>query len=194
MKFWTVSLTVGICLMLASGLLMAQAGGDVRGPGGRGPMAGRGPSRGDSDQPRNLPPRDDEQGPRPDRPPHPPHRGPGPLLFALDTDRDGVLSAAEIAAASENLKKLDHNEDGVIDRVELRPPPPPRQRGDGEGEGGEDGCRPRRGPEGEEGDGPPRRPRRGDDDEGEGDRRGPRGPGRRRPPPPHRPGDGDEDS
>lgn len=45
-------------------------------------------------------------------------RGPpsGGLFQTLDTDRDGVLSAKEIAAAAESLKKLDRDGDG-----ELRP-------------------------------------------------------------------------
>jgi len=86
-------------------------------------------------------------------------------MMALDTDRDGVLSAAEIAAASANLKKLDRNEDGKVDRVELRPP-----RRDGDGEGDKKGFRPRRGPDAQDGQG-----------------QGPRGQGqgrRRLPPPP----------
>lgn len=45
-----------------------------------------------------------------------------PLLRALDTDKDGKLSAAEIAAAPASLKTLDKNGDGVLDEEELRPP------------------------------------------------------------------------
>ena len=44
-----------------------------------------------------------------------------PIIQALDTDRDGELSAAEISAATANLKKLDKNNDGKIDREEQRP-------------------------------------------------------------------------
>ena len=47
-----------------------------------------------------------------------------PLLAALDVNRDGSLSADEIANASKNLAKLDKNGDGVIDRAELHPKPP----------------------------------------------------------------------
>lgn len=56
---------------------------------------------------------------------------PPPLLVALDTNRDGELSAAEIANAATALKKLDHNKDGKIDKHELHPmpPPPPAQGG-----------------------------------------------------------------
>ncbi len=36
------------------------------------------------------------------------------VLQALDTDGDGQLSAAEIAAASQSLLKLDKNHDGQI--------------------------------------------------------------------------------
>jgi hypothetical protein len=47
-------------------------------------------------------------------------RSPGMLVAALDTDKDGVLSAAEIAHASTVLKALDANEDGVLTPTELR--------------------------------------------------------------------------
>lgn len=44
-----------------------------------------------------------------------------PVMGALDANGDGQLSADEIAAASEALKKLDKNNDGTISREELRP-------------------------------------------------------------------------
>lgn len=53
--------------------------------------------------------------------------GPNPggmLLGALDKNRDGELSAEEIAGASEVLKKLDRDEDGKVTMRELAPPPP----------------------------------------------------------------------
>ena len=55
------------------------------------------------------------------RPPFPGGRGlPFPSLFsALDTDRDGKLSAAEIAAAPEVIRKLDKNGDGVVTPDEI---------------------------------------------------------------------------
>lgn len=49
-----------------------------------------------------------------------PH-GPGLLFGALDGDDDGTLSAAEIAAASEALKTLDADGDGVLTRQETCP-------------------------------------------------------------------------
>ena len=52
------------------------------------------------------------------------------VMIALDTNRDAELSAEEIKAATENLKKLDKNEDGKIDRMEMRPPRPEGKRGD----------------------------------------------------------------
>ncbi len=63
-----------------------------------------------------------QRGPRwGHRPPPPP---PSPLLRALDTNRDGVLSAEETAGAPAALKALDENGDGVLTRDELMPPPP----------------------------------------------------------------------
>jgi len=71
-----------------------------------------------------------------------------PIMAALDADKDGALSADEIAKAPEALKMLDKNDDGKLTDDELRPP----RRPDGPGEFG-------RGPRG---DGPSefgRRPR-----------------------------------
>ena len=56
-------------------------------------------------------------------------RGPGgagrmmmmPIMVALDADKDGVISAAEIANASKALAKLDANGDGQLDEKEMRP-------------------------------------------------------------------------
>ncbi|MGE0605838.1 MAG: EF-hand domain-containing protein [Pirellulales bacterium] len=50
------------------------------------------------------------------------HGGGDPLFRTLDTDGDGKLSAAEISAAGETLKRLDRNGDGQIAREELAPP------------------------------------------------------------------------
>jgi Ca2+-binding EF-hand superfamily protein len=55
-------------------------------------------------------------------------RGEGPnfmrmdtILAALDTNSDGEISAAEIAAAATSLKKLDKNGDGQLTEDEVRP-------------------------------------------------------------------------
>lgn len=49
---------------------------------------------------------------------------PPPLLLpALDTDKDGELSAEEIASASESLLKLDKNHNGALGKKEIAPPP-----------------------------------------------------------------------
>lgn len=72
----------------------------------------------------------------------------GPLLEALDANKDGELDAAEIENAAAALKKLDKNADGKITVAELRP-----QRPGGGGPGGPGGPRAPRG----EG-----RPQRGD--------------------------------
>jgi len=49
---------------------------------------------------------------------------PSPLLQALDLDKDGVLSQAELAKATTSLAVLDLNGDGVISLDELLPQPP----------------------------------------------------------------------
>jgi hypothetical protein len=46
-----------------------------------------------------------------------------PILAALDTDRDGVISAAEIANSAAALKSLDLNNDGSLKPYELLPNP-----------------------------------------------------------------------
>ena len=118
----------------------------------------------------------------------PPH----PLMAALDTSKDGKLSAEEISAAAVALATLDKNGDGVLGREELRPAFGPRDGFEGEGRrrrgrGGPDGIggKPgdfgsRKGQRGEggrppkfdEGGEPRRRPR--GDEQGHG-RRGPDG-------------------
>ena len=48
-------------------------------------------------------------------------RIPNPLLIAMDTDKDGNLSAEEIENAATALKTLDKNKDGRLDQAETRP-------------------------------------------------------------------------
>ena len=48
-----------------------------------------------------------------------------PLVRALDGDRDGSISAEEVAASAEALKGLDANKDGKLTEDELRPERPP---------------------------------------------------------------------
>ena len=70
------------------------------------------------------PPPKKESATLPPPPPRPDKRP--PLLIAvLDLDKDGILSAAEIEAASDSLLTLDKNEDGVISQKELHPGKPP---------------------------------------------------------------------
>ena len=69
----------------------------------------------------DLPPRDGPPGEHERRPPP-------PIIAALDTNHDGILSAEEIANASASLLKLDKNGDGQLTPDELRPPRPPGGR------------------------------------------------------------------
>ena len=62
--------------------------------------------------------------------PRPPRRGRPPffvhpIIRVLDADRDGEISAAELANAPTALKALDTDGDGKISGAELRPAPPP---------------------------------------------------------------------
>lgn len=109
-------------------------------------------------KPKRRPPREGQPGP-PDGP-----RGegggpwgppPSPVTRAIDADGDGEISAEELSAAGDALKKLDHNGDGRLDRSELGPPPPRPWRDGPRGDGppGRPG-RPRRGPEGASGEVP----------------------------------------
>lgn len=49
---------------------------------------------------------------------------PNPLMEALDVDKNGEISAEEIAGASAALKKLDKDGDGKLSGEEVRPPRP----------------------------------------------------------------------
>ncbi len=46
-----------------------------------------------------------------------------PVLVALDSDRDGILSAQELEEAPRSLLRADRNRDGEISGEELRPRP-----------------------------------------------------------------------
>lgn len=176
---------------------MAQAGPPER-------RGGDGPPRTEGDQPRrgDGPPRegrpgdgrfgegrlnearrpDGPPGPRPDGPPGMRPGGPGGGLFAaLDANRDGELSNAEIVGAGVALLKLDRNSDGKITPDEAfsaqgpfaGPGPFAGRPGDAPGGERRPGQRGQR--DGERGPG-----ERGPGDRGQGER-GPRD-GERRPP------------
>lgn len=85
-----------------------------------------------------LPPPNDRKPPKgPKVPKDPPPNKPPvpPVIAALDVDRDGTISAEELAGAPESLKVLDKDGDGELSPEELRPfgPPPPRDDGKNEG-------------------------------------------------------------
>lgn len=93
MKRWTIALAGAITLALLAEAATAQPPGRPGAPGGRG---GAGPGRG--------------------------FRMPQlPLMLALDTDKDGQISAQEIESSAKALKELDKNGDGSLDQAELRP-------------------------------------------------------------------------
>lgn len=173
MKLWIATLASCTCLAFSANMLMAQPTDDTD-SGDKARKARRRPPR-DGEQGERAPgrrqgpagkQRDGEQAGRGQmRPPI------GPVFRALDTDKDGILSAGEIASASASLKKLDKNGDGKIDRAELRPRHA-RPGQDGDAKGPRDGKGPRgdrqakdgdgRGPKADDADGPRRGPRRGD--------------------------------
>ncbi len=108
-------------------------------PGGERPEGGQRPEGG----PRGFEGRP-EGGPR--GPGGPGFGGPGfgrinPIMMALDTDKDGVLSKEEISKAAVALLALDKNKDGSLTEDELRPEGGPPQEGFGRrgGPGGEGG-------------------------------------------------------
>ncbi len=65
-----------------------------------------------------------------------PHHPVPPIVAALDTNGDGVISADEIANASASLLKLDKNGDGQLTRDEFLPPRPQRPPPEGNGQDG----------------------------------------------------------
>src|SRR3972149_4618822 len=101
MKSWTIPLAGVLMLSVITYCVMGQGPGPrMQGPEG-GPGTGGGPA-----------------GQNQGRPFDPMRM---PLMTGLDANGDGELSAEEIAAASEALKKLDENNDGKLSRDELRP-------------------------------------------------------------------------
>lgn len=98
------------------------------------------------------------KGPGPDGPgPRGPRFRPmvTPLMVALDANKDGELSAEEIANAVTALKALDKDGDGKVSQEELRPVPPVRPDAGnpgegGRGQGGRGEGRPPRGPRGDQ--------------------------------------------
>lgn len=74
----------------------------------------------EGDRPEGRPP-EGRQGRFGDGGPDGRPRFPNPVLDAIDADKDGELSAEEIANAATTLKTLDKNSDGKLDMVEMRP-------------------------------------------------------------------------
>ncbi len=104
MKIARIVLMTAIALALATDTTWGQR-----------PERPDGPRRGRPGGDRQGPPRD---GRGPGRGPRPPKH---PLHVALDTNNDGEISANEISAAADALKKLDKNKDGKISLKEMRP-------------------------------------------------------------------------
>lgn len=99
---------------LSTTVAMAQPPEGSRPPRGEGRPGGGGPSEGRG--------RPDGQRPQ--------FFGGGALFRALDADGDGVISAAELANATQALKALDKDGDGRLTAEEVSPP-----RGEGGGGG-----------------------------------------------------------
>lgn len=74
----------------------------------------------EGDRPDGPPPEGRQERPREGGPDGRP-RFPNPVLEALDADKNGELSAEEIANAATALKTLDKNSDGKLDMAETRP-------------------------------------------------------------------------
>jgi hypothetical protein len=69
-----------------------------------------------------------ENRPDPENRPGPPLKRPvPPIIEALDLNKDGTITADELASASESLKTLDKDGDGTLSPAEIHPhgPPPP---------------------------------------------------------------------
>ena len=66
---------------------------------------------------------------RPERREGGPRRGGSPVIAALDADKDGEISAPEIANAKAALLTLDKNNDGALTAEELHPARPARPDG-----------------------------------------------------------------
>lgn len=101
MRHFTLAWVGVMALALLTSTLSAQP------PGGRGQRPGQRPG---------PPGGQDVRGRMPGFMPLP-----SPVMVALDTDRDGELSAEEIANAAEALKTLDADGNGQLSREELRP-------------------------------------------------------------------------
>jgi hypothetical protein len=101
------------------------------------------------------------QQPAPENPPaERPQRGPRmvpPVIAALDTNKDGSLSAEEITNAPAALKSLDKNADGQLTAEEIQPRPARAGKGGAERP---DGPPPGAGPDGPVGPGGPGGPGR----------------------------------
>jgi len=72
----------------------------------------------------------------------PPPMRMNPLFAALDTNGDGVIDEAELAAAPAALRKLDRNGDGKLTEDEVRPSFEGRGPGGPRGQGGPGGPNP----------------------------------------------------
>ena len=145
-------LILTLAFALPASLTLAQRpGGGPPPPPPGGLPPGPPPDQGGGSHPHgHRPPKD-----RPERPPLP------PLVEALDTDHDGIISAAEIKAAPESLKTLDKNHDGKLTPDEFlgRMPDGPPPGGPKDGGDKKPAARPFPGPKPPpDGDGQPQRP------------------------------------
>lgn len=134
---YTAAIVAGLAIVTSSHSVLAQEEGSRPAEGDR-PAAREGqgnrPRRPGGERPGGERPNSDRpgtfnrrgEGERPGMRPGMPG-GPmmlPPVMVALDTDKDGRLSASEIENAAKSLLTLDKDGDGMLSIEELRPPMP----------------------------------------------------------------------
>lgn len=141
MSQYACAIVTGLAIVVSANQVSAQEEGGKPAEGDR-PAAGQR----EGDRPRSTGNRPFQERPGQERPGLLNRRGEGdrpgmregmiggqfpisPLMIALDSDKDGTLSAAEIENASKALLSLDKDGDGVLTQEEIRPKMPEGMQG-----------------------------------------------------------------